>query len=263
MSLVPPCLPGDTRSIAQRIAARNVHMAGLWTRLLADAGVPQVSPAVPDYVLDDERAHGMLASHPAVRAYVATYEPADDGMLAFASDYAAIAWDLQRVTHHRPETRDGAIWDLGCAWGVQRVLLPPRRYVGVDACAAVSPAPAICDASSDHARLVPIPFFGEDNPGMTYLVGRVPDVLTASAPQAGDVFISNMSLGYGPVSPAHVLADSLAVFGAGYFRGPLEIARALLDRFPSSALIHESSHGMAPLLWVGQAPHPFALARHD
>lgn len=188
--------------------------------------------------IDDNGPHlPMLTGNDETNAYWEAHSPADDGMLCFGGNYAAIGEHLRS----RPDIK--SVTDIGCAWGVQQMYLEHVHYIGVDA----QPATGFGKGTERWNTWREIPWFRQDHPGVEHHVATFPAGLTG--PMIGDAFISNMAIGYGPSAPLDDVLAGFARFRHGYFRGKRDLREAISGRFLRSEIVRPSSMEIFDGLW--------------
>ena len=179
----------------------------------------------------------LLSDRPEACALLAAYDQqygplCDCPSLCFEEDYQSIAQDLQ--DRGIPPT---TITDIGCAFGAQSLYFPDWEYVGVERHQAHG-----CTGAITTDDIVHIPFFREGESGVWYVQATFPDLEPL---WYGDVFISNMSVGY----PLHDCETDLAAafqrFTCGYFKGPSAVLDVLKQVFQTCEVVQDGRF-MAP-----------------
>jgi hypothetical protein len=155
----------------------------------------------------------------------------------FYEDFKTIAEHLK----HLPSV--SSVTEIGCSNGIQSLFFQDYKYIGID---ITSPYGL---GSGDSLDLQSIPFFkqGEDN--TNYYVAQFPGEL--SSEMVGDVFVSNMSVGYGALRGIddRKLQEAFNRFRCGYGRVPNRILNLLQKIFPVCVPLSESELRNSPALY--------------
>lgn len=162
-----------------------------------------------------------------IEKYADKYHPLSEDKkdLSFDFDYAVIREHMDTCGE---EVK--SVTDIGCAWGVQNLFFQDLLYIGID-----MTKPGGEDPFSQE--YLDIPFFREGEEKVQYYVTKFPHGLLEM--MVGDVFISNMAVGYSSLSEAEYewMHSALSQFQAGYIRTNDEVLEVVKEVFPNVELV--------------------------